>query len=167
MSVYTVHEPPLRASEALPDPGRFIFVREGFYFWAFLLAPLWMLRHRMWLVLLGYVVIMLGIENGMRHAGVSAAGISLTTLLLSLLIGIEGATLRRFTLMRRGWKNVGLVVGDDVESAERRFFDTWVETASSKPATRTVPPPLPSTAPRPPAQPPDIIGLFPEPGASR
>ena len=26
--------------------ARFVFVRDGFHFWAFLLAPLWMLRHR-------------------------------------------------------------------------------------------------------------------------
>ena len=51
MSVYTVHEPPLRAAEASPDPERFVFVRDGFYFWAFLLTPLWMLWHRLWLVL--------------------------------------------------------------------------------------------------------------------
>ena len=57
MSIYTVYEPPLRAHESAPDPERFVFVRDGFSFWAFLLAPLWMLRHRMWLVLLGYVVV--------------------------------------------------------------------------------------------------------------
>jgi len=50
MSIYTVHEPPLKAGESTPDPDRFVFVRDGFSFWAFLLAPLWMLRHRLWLV---------------------------------------------------------------------------------------------------------------------
>ena len=52
--IYTVHEPPLKADETRADPERFVFVRDGFSFWAFLLAPLWMLRHRLWLVLLGY-----------------------------------------------------------------------------------------------------------------
>ena len=56
MSVYTVHEPPRRAGAAAADVERFAFVRDGFSWWAFLLAPLWMLRHRMWLVLIGYVV---------------------------------------------------------------------------------------------------------------
>src|SRR5207253_10391383 len=31
MAVYTVHEPPMRADEASPDPDRFVFVRDGFY----------------------------------------------------------------------------------------------------------------------------------------
>ena len=39
MPIYTVHEPPLRASETTPNPDRFVLVRDGFYFWAFLLTP--------------------------------------------------------------------------------------------------------------------------------
>ena len=62
MSIYTVHEPPLRANEDVPDPERFVFVRDGFSFWAFLLAPLWMLRHRLWLVLIGYVVVAVALQ---------------------------------------------------------------------------------------------------------
>ena len=57
MAIYTVHEPPLKRDETEPDPDRFVFVRDGFYFWAFLLTPLWMLRHRLWLVLVCYALI--------------------------------------------------------------------------------------------------------------
>ena len=61
MPVYTVHEPPPREDEDAPTPpDRFAFVRDGFHFWAFLLAPLWMLWHRLWLVLLLYLVAMHG-----------------------------------------------------------------------------------------------------------
>ena len=56
MAVYTVHQPPLRATEAALDPQRFVFVRDGFYFWAFIAVWLWMAWHRMWLVLLIYIV---------------------------------------------------------------------------------------------------------------
>jgi hypothetical protein len=71
--------------------------------------------------------------------------------------------LRRFALTRRGWRNVGIVSGDDVEDAERRFFDAWVGTASAQrpaAATPAAPPPRVSQAP-------DIVGLFPDPGANR
>ena len=44
----------------------------------------------------------------------------------------EAATLRRFTLGRRRWRNVGIVVGDDMETAERRFFDAWVDRGGSE-----------------------------------
>jgi hypothetical protein len=165
MSVYTVHEPPLRAADVVPDPERFVFVREGFYVWAFLLATLWMLRHRMWLVLAIYVVVALGIEIGLRYAGVSGFALAIVGLLISFFVGIEASTLRRFTLARRGWKNVGVVSGDDLEDAERRFFDAWCRSRSSP---RAPPPAAPALLPPPqPTQSPDIVGLFPDPSAHR
>lgn len=169
MSVYTVHEPPLRAGAAASDVERFAFVRDGFSWWAFLLAPLWMLRHRMWLVLFGYVVVAGLIEIPVKLSGAPAFAASLIGILLGLLVGLEAGTLRRFTLNRRGWKNLGVVSGDDLEDAERRFFDAWLRRTNSTPgAPHTPTPPTTPAAPfqRPPRGP-DVIGLFPEPGAPR
>ena len=125
MAVYTVHEPPPRGASA-PDPERFVFVRDGFSFSALLFGPLWMLRHRMWLVLLGYVLLVGGLDWALRQAQASALLTASVNALFALLIGIEAATLRRFTLARRGFANIGIVVGDDLELAERRFFDAWI-----------------------------------------
>src|SRR5271168_3212869 len=108
MSLYTVHEPPLRGADSAPDPNRFAFVRDGFYVWAFLLAPLWMVRHRLWLVLACYLAVSLALGGTMVVVGASAAAMMSATLLISLLVGLEAGTLRRFTLGRRGWKNVGV-----------------------------------------------------------
>ena len=169
MTVYTVHEPPSRAGAAASDVERFAFVRDGFSWWAFLVTPLWMLRHRMWLVLIGYVVVAGVIETPVRMSGAPATAASLIGILLGLLVGLEAGTLRRFTLSRRGWKNLGVVSGDDLEDAERRFFDAWLRrTNSSSGAPRAPMPPSASAAPirrGPPG--PDVIGLFPEPGAPR
>jgi hypothetical protein len=177
MPVYTVHEPPVRTPGALADPARFVFVRDGFYWWAFLLTPLWMLWRRLWLVFVLYFVISIGIETAMRIYGASGGVISFVALLISFLVGLEAGTLRRFTLKRRGWKTIGVVSGGDLEDAEHRFFAAWADKAkpqsnASPPAT----PPTTSTAPylalsrTPPQQPPyssGVIGLFPEPGAQR
>ncbi|HEY7661527.1 MAG TPA: DUF2628 domain-containing protein [Xanthobacteraceae bacterium] len=170
MSIYTVHEPPPNADQSAPDPVRFVFVRDGFAFWAFLLAPLWMLRYRLWLVLVGYVVVTVALQIGLRLIGASQTVIVLAGLLVALLVGFEAATLRRFTLARRRWRNVGIVVGDDLESAERRFFDAWANRSRPAPAAASGEPRPPSavapvSARRPP--PPDVLGLFPQPGASR
>ena len=164
MSVYTVHEPPLRATETAPDPDRFVFVRDGFYFWAFLLGPLWMIRHRLWLTLLLYVAVAVGLDIAMHYAGIGSGDISIAEFLLALLIGLEAATLRRFSLTRRGWRNVEVVSGDDVEDAERRFFDAWIRSAPVRPASAPPAPPAPLPRVR---QTPDILGLFPDPGANR
>ena len=89
MSIYTVHEPPLRAAETMPDPDRFAFVRDGFSVWAFLFAVLWMLWHRLWLVLLAYVVVVAGIETALRYAGFSGPVLAIVAVFISLLVGIE------------------------------------------------------------------------------
>lgn len=168
MSVYTVHEPPLRAAEASADPHRLVFVRDGFYFWAFLLTPLWMARHRLWLVLVLYLVLLTGVDAGVAATGGSAGALLLAGLVLSLLVGLEAGTLRNFTLRRRHWRNVGLVEGSTVEEAELRFFANWQR---QPPPRRAAPHPAspagPAGAPPPPSEAPDVIGLFPEPGASR
>jgi len=165
MPVYTVHEPPPGRYEGVPDPERFAFVRDGFSLWAFLFAPLWMLRYRMWLGFICYVVVFAGLAVLSRVVGLSSAIVSLIGLLFGLLIGLEAGTLRRFTLSRRGWKNLGVVSGDDLEDAERRFFDAWLRRTNSS-GLHAATPPSPPAAPmqrRPHG--PDVIGLFPEPGA--
>jgi hypothetical protein len=169
MAVYTVHEPPLLANASSPPPERFVFVRDGFSLPAALFAPLWMLRHGMWLVLLGYIIVLMLVGAGLRFVhGSDAASLSVG-ILLALLIGFEAGTLRRFTLARRRFRHVGVVVADDVELAERRFFDSWVKAASeahAQPATSAASSATfaPAGVPR---GSPDVIGLFPEPGAPR
>jgi Protein of unknown function (DUF2628) len=164
MAVYTVHEPPLRAgATAAPEPERFVFVRDGFSFWALLFGPLWMLRHRMWLVLLGYGVVVTALSL-VLHLQASATVGTIVWALLALLLGFEAGTLRRFTLGRRGFRNIGIVVGDDLELAERRFFDAWVRKDSAPAAPAGAPALTPSR--RMPSSTPDVLGLFPEPGAA-
>jgi len=171
MSVYTVHEPLVRAAVPLPDAERIVFVRDGFSFWAFLLAPLWMLRHGMWLVLIGYLVVSAAVEAPLVAFDGSRTAVAVVGLLISLLVGLEASTLRRFTLRRRGWNNVGIVSGDDVEDAERRFFDAWLREippgrGDAAGAASTMTGGGASIAPRA-VQSPGVIGLFPEPGARR
>jgi hypothetical protein len=164
MSIYTVHEPPLRAGAAAPEPERGVFVRDGFSFWAFLFGPLWMLRHRMWLVLVLYLVVSLVLEGLLVVAGSSDALIATIGLLISLWVGLEAATLRRFTLRRRGWRDVGVVSGEDREAAERRFFDAWLQQGTQAPAQPVVSRQVLNSS-RPITS--GVVGLFPEPGASQ
>src|SRR5437762_13091001 len=101
MAVYTVHQPGAEAERVSSDPERFVFVRDGFSFWAFLLGPLWMLWHGLWLVLVGYLILAAGLQVVLRAAGAQSGLAFAAGLLLALLIGFEAATLRRLTLPRR------------------------------------------------------------------
>jgi hypothetical protein len=84
---------------------------------------------------------------------------------LAFLVGLEGATLRRWTLARRGYSNVGVVVADNPDDAERRFFVNWQ--AGKRP--NAAPPPAHSEsvvrgrAEYPRSEPADVIGSFPQP----
>jgi len=165
MPVYTVHEPPRsdgdRDDDAIAHGARFVFVRDGFHFWAFLLAPLWMLRHRMWLELIAWLLLLAGITFALEGLDLAESAGFAVALLLSLLVGIEASSLRRWKLSRRGFASVGVVVGDDLEDAERRFFDGW--TAQNEPSARAAPPPPPSQFLGSSSS--EIVGLFPQPEA--
>jgi hypothetical protein len=167
MSVYTVHQPPLGAADAAGDPYRLVFVRDGFSWWAFLLTPLWMLRHRLWLTLAIYLLISAALDVALRGLGASVFTMVIVGVLISLLVGLEAGTLRRFKLARRNWRNVGVVTGDDLEDAERRFFDAWIRQNPAGRAASTSPRSAPAAPPAPPAEQTGVIGLFPEPGAHR
>jgi hypothetical protein len=161
MKIYTVHVPVTRDGDVLTDPDRFRFVRDGFYFWAFLLGPIWMLWHGLWLVLLMYLVGTTALMAGLMALGVSGVVQFAVGFLIAVLIGCEAGSLRRWSLRRR-WTQAGLVAARDLEEAERRFFESW--TGSSTGGTT----PLRSSGPLPPTMPiapssPDVLGLFPQP----
>jgi len=165
MRVYTVHEPPLGKSGTAPSPERFVFVRDSFSFWAFLFGPLWMLWHRMWLVLIAYMALMAALIFGLRYVGASGNVPFVVEFLVALLVGFEAATLLRFTLGRRRYRQVGLVAADNLEAAEQRFFDAWA--SQQREPVPTAPPaeqyalaaPIARLARRT-----DVIGLFPQGG---
>jgi hypothetical protein len=160
MTVFTVHQPAPRKNENVAPPERFAFVRDGFYVWAFLLGPLWMLWHRLWLVLVVYVVGITAIQAMLWALGVSGVVQFAVGVLIAVLVGCEAGTLRRWSLRRR-WSNVGLVVAPSQETAERRFFESWSADMTSLPAA-AAPPPSSMRMTEPATE---VIGLFPEPQA--
>src|SRR6185437_14375463 len=100
-------------------PQRFVFVRDGFHFWAFLFGPLWLPLRRLWLVLLGYVVVNALVGVLLFVVGASGGLKFLGSLVVALLLGFEAASLRRWTLTRRRWQMLGFVIGDDEESSKQ------------------------------------------------
>ena len=173
MPVYTVHAP-VATGPNIVATDRFAFVRDGFHFWAFVFGPLWLLAHRLWLALVGWIVVLVVVDFGLRSLGAGVA-VFVANILISVLTGFEAGSLRRWTLSRRNWRQLDIVVADDEEAAERRFFDRWAAKqrgldfwASDRggpPPTRDVPG-QPFSKP-PPLEQREIIGLFPQPGASR
>ena len=171
MPTYTVHQPPPRKGEAASAPERFLFLRDGFYFWAFVLTPFWLLRYRLWLAFVLYLAVSILLSIALALVGAGSTVQAFVGLLVALLIGFEAGTLRRWKLNRRGWKMLGFVIGEDLEMAERRFFGAWAKEENTRPGVAPPAPPPASEsryfAPVWRATPPDIIGLFPEPESGR
>lgn len=176
MPVYTVHAPTAYAADVRATDA-FVFVRDGFHFWAMVLGPLWLIAKRLWLALLGWLILFSVLQVAVVRLGGGAEALMVVDLILAVLMGLEASTLQRWTYSRRRWRQLEVVVADDEEAAERRFFDRFAAgrrgsgydpltvDRGGPPPTRDVPgqrfsepPPLPQGG---------IIGLFPEPGGSR
>ncbi len=175
MPIYTVHAPVTNAA-GVAATDRFAFVRDGFHFWAALLGPVWLVWHRLWLALIGWIAVTVAIDVGIARLGASGTAIFLANLLIALLMGFEASSIRRWTLSRRNWRQLDIVVARNKETAERRFFDRWAAKQrvinDQAAVDRGAPPPTRDIPGQPFSRPPplprnEIIGLFPEPGASR
>jgi hypothetical protein len=177
MPVFTVHAP-VNSGADLAATDKFTFVRDGFHFWAAVASVLWLVWHRLWLALIGWIVVTVAVGLGLSALGASGRTILFADFLIAILMGFEAASLQRWTLSRRKWRQLDIVVADDEESAERRFFDRWTARQGGlinnqwavdrggPPPTRNIPG-QPFSKPPPPLPQGGIIGLFPEPGGSR
>jgi hypothetical protein len=162
MPTYTVHAPPRQGAF---DPERVVFLRDGFHGWAFIAPALWLLVYRQWLALLAYVIVTLAIVVALSWLGGGTLAIVCAAICISLLVGFEAATIRRWTLGRRGWPMLGFVVGEDRDIAEQRFFARWAE--RPQPVEPEAPPAPEAYVPFRRAPERDVIGLFPTPDRAR
>ncbi|MET0969205.1 MAG: DUF2628 domain-containing protein [Tardiphaga sp.] len=174
MPVYTIHAPRHAGLDTSAGADRFVFVRDGFHFWAFVAGLVWLVWYRLWWALLGYIAISIVGEVVLSALGAGAGTRFAVMVLFALLMGFEASSLRRWTLSRGNWRQVDVIVGDNRETAERRFFDRWAAARAGgfdDAVDRGGPPPT-RVAASPYARPPSgshesIIGLFPQPGAPR
>lgn len=126
MLTYTVHEPTNPPSDRIDRAEGLVFVKDGFSWAAALFAPIWLLLHRMWWPLLGYIVLSGLFELIRWGTNVGSDWITLAVIGLHLLIGFEADTLRRWTLDRSGARTLGSVSGRNADECERRFFEEWL-----------------------------------------
>jgi hypothetical protein len=176
MPVYTVHAP-VGSNADLATTDKITFVRDGFHFWAVVFSVIWLAWHRLWLALLGWILLVVAVDVGLARLGLGRGTILMVDVVLALLLGFEAASLKRWTLSRRKWRQLDIVVADDEETAERRFFDRWTSRQRGLvndqwSVDRGAPPPNRNIPGQPFSKPPPlpqggIIGLFPEPGGSR
>ena len=123
---YTVHEQPEPPADREERAERLKFIREGFSLFAFILPPIWMLANRLWLVLIGYLLILGALHGVITLLDIPDHWRYYVTMALNLLVGFEADSLERWSLDRRSWRMVGAVSGANYDECERRFFEGWV-----------------------------------------
>jgi uncharacterized protein DUF2628 len=126
MLTFTVHEPPDPPADRIDRAERLVFIKDGFTWAAAIFGPLWMLVHRLWWALLGYVLLAGTFELVGRMSVLDRRWLGLAGFAVNLLIGLEADTLRRWALERRGWRVLGVVTGRTLDECERRFLEAWL-----------------------------------------
>ena len=166
MRIYTVHELP----GAPLDGAGIVLVKEGFSFPAFLLSWIWLAFNRLWIafaIWLGLTAVVSFLAE--RLLGVEAAAVC--SLALQFLLGFEGNDIRRWTLARKGYREIGISGGSSLEEAERPCWAKWArrpEVAPGEPLSAPVWPRRNAAAPAPAnTATHEVFGLFPEAGPKR
>jgi hypothetical protein len=156
MRIYTVHE----LAGAPADGKGVVFVREGFCVPALVFTVFWLAFERLWLALVIYVAAMIGVAVLAYVIGNEDATLILT-LALHVLLGVSAHDIRRWTLARNGYRDVGVAGGRTLEEAERDFFRRWDGPAQAMPSGSGS-----AKAPVWPRRPEDhgALGLFPRAG---
>ena len=126
MLIYTVQQGlnPRAAGDDLE------FVRDGFSWSAFVLTLFWPLYHGLWLVFAIVLALTVLLGAAMDIAGLSDFGRSAVWIAAALLFAFEANNLRRWTLRRRGWRDVGMAAGRTLSEAEHRFFGVYTVSSS-------------------------------------
>jgi len=143
------------------------FVKEGFSWPALLVPGLWLLFQRLWLELVLFVVLFVVLGWLLGQSDQGKALFSWVSLGIVVLFAAEANDLRRAALERRGWREVGVAIGQSREAAEFSFFRSWLPEQERSSRDRPLAPDAPRQTEMPPRNPggesEEVIGLFPQP----
>lgn len=174
MVTYTVHEREDESGDISDRAEEIIFVKEG-YAWAALLIPiLWLVYHRMWLVLAGFVALIVAVQAVISTSELGEEVTGWAMMLVNLFFALLANDLRRWNLESRGYRLIEPVSGQNLAQCEERFFTQWLAAQAGQGSGGGDAPRhakrLKKTSPKR-ASPSkvssgadDVIGLFPEPG---
>ena len=128
VSAFTVHEPPQSGGDKFERSESLLFVGDGFSWKAALFSPFYLLLRGEWLALAAYVVAATLLGLLLSVIGASNDWFVVVFIVLNVVAGFEASELKRWSLDRRGWREIAVVSGRGQEDAERRFFNSWLPT---------------------------------------
>jgi hypothetical protein len=117
MTLYSIFEKP--QAKAAKDRAP-VAIPERFSWFAMLLTPVFALVNGLWLVLLFWIALVMGLGYAARIIGPEAAGGLYAVVVLFL--GFEAPALRRDWLLLRGWQWRGDIISSAEDLAQRDFL---------------------------------------------
>lgn len=171
MATFLVFEP-ADGARTQANAERVVFLREKFSGWAFVFTPFWLLRYRLWLAFLLWLVAFAAISVIGAWLGFGPYAALAASFFPSLVLGFEAINLRARNLVKKSYREAGVVIAEDLETAERRFFESWKNTSAPDApvkddfpyAPEATPPAYPETKFAVASAEQNIIGMFPAPG---
>ena len=118
MARFVVLEPEGATADDAIDNAR--IVRDGFSIIAFLVPPLWLAWHRLWVEAAVILAVLLALGLLGEHAGIGSVA-PLLSVFVSVLVGLEGQSWLIARLRRRGWQDRFAIEADDLDEAELRY----------------------------------------------
>ncbi len=137
MAWWTVHNKPGKGADDV------VLLREGFSWWALIFPLPWLVIKGMWIVLLVALGVQFAIWGLAEALHLSDAMRLIMSLSINLILALEGNNLLRWTYERRGFEELGLVHGEDLDEAEYRFFSETGLPQADEPAEKAAVPRLP------------------------
>jgi hypothetical protein len=107
-----------------------LFIKDGFFGWAFLLAPFWLAWRQLW-VALGIYGAIVALISLLMAFGLGGGDAFLMILAIHAYVGLEAGDMWRAALAHRGFTQSAVVAGDVVEDAELRFLSEQKEKAAA------------------------------------
>jgi hypothetical protein len=120
MHIYTVFLP--SSTPSAPGAEEAVFVRQGFNRSAFLVTPLWALRHGYWLALALWFAWVLVVVLLASHANLDIALAFALYQFGAFAFGLEADRFHEASVARNGFFLRGLTLGDSLGEAESLYF---------------------------------------------
>ena len=135
MKTYAIYHRASTPAGVLADPDDAFFIKEGPAWPALFIPVLWALWNQLWLVTVGIIALELVVAGIGQATSLPASTMVPISLLVNLLIALEGNELRRWTLERRGYGLVGLVTAPSPYEAELIYVERLL--SEKQPEKRT------------------------------
>ena len=110
------------ARDFAKDDQDVVFIKDGFAWLGLLIPVIWMLWHRLWRPLAGYLIVIVLIAVAGFAVPLPGSLTASMGLLANLFVGLEGNNFRRRALARRGFEEVADIAAASNEEASFRFF---------------------------------------------